>query len=291
MNELNSKNRLSKGSLLTILIVINIIIILCISLDVMIIQNSLKLEINGIIINIIHTIIIMILSSFLIKSIYKDCHREQNTHSMLLITLIIIYIICSIFYILICLESATYSEKPIIYLYPTEETEVSVKLLKNNNITSSYPKYIDGWNVIAKPNGDLTYIENGKELYSLYYECEDKYEYKVEKDGFIVKGENSAQFLEEKLAILGLTEREAEEFIIYWLPKLESNNYNYIRFATQAEINENMPIEITPEPDTFIRIIMTYKPLTEAIEVEEQHLEKNERKGYVAVEWGGSEIK
>ena len=41
---------------------------------------------------------------------------------------------------------------------------------------------------------------------------------------------------EEKLAILGLNEREAEEFIIYWLPKLESNKYNYIRFATEEEI-------------------------------------------------------
>ena len=34
--------------------------------------------------------------------------------------------------------------------------------------------------------------------------------------------------LEEKLAILGLTERESEEFIVYWLPKLEKNKYNYI---------------------------------------------------------------
>ena len=57
-------------------------------------------------------------------------------------------------------------------------------------------------------------------------------EFKVEKEGFIVKGEDTAKFLEEKLEILGLNEREAEEFIIYWLPKLEANKYNYIRFAS-----------------------------------------------------------
>ena len=57
------------------------------------------------------------------------------------------------------------------------------------------------------------------------------------------------------------------------------------------EIEENMPLEITPKPDTLIRIIMTYKPLKEQIEVKEQKLETLERKGFVAVEWGGSEIK
>ena len=40
-------------------------------------------------------------------------------------------------------------DKPIIYLYPTEETGVSVKLLKSENLTCSYPKYQDGWNVLA----------------------------------------------------------------------------------------------------------------------------------------------
>ena len=46
------------------------------------------------------------------------------------------------------------------------------------------------------------------------------------------------KFLEEKLGILGLTEREAEEFIVYWLPLMEKNKYNYIRFETLEEINE-----------------------------------------------------
>ncbi len=39
--------------------------------------------------------------------------------------------------------------------------------------------------------------------------------------------------MEEKLEVLGFYEREEEEFIIYWLPKLEANKYNYIRFASE----------------------------------------------------------
>ena len=182
-------------------------------------------------------------------------------------------------------------DKPIIYLYPEEETEISVKLNNKDNITCSYPKYIDGWNVVAKPNGDLTYVEDGKKLYSLYYESENEKNYKVEEDGFVVKGEDTAEFLEEKLEILGLNYKEKEEFIVYWLPKLEANKYNYIRFATMDEINQNMKLEFSKKPDTLIRVLMTYKGLDKEIEVKEQKLETPERKGFVAVEWGGSEIK
>lgn len=182
-------------------------------------------------------------------------------------------------------------DKPIIYLYPTEETQVNVQLGNKEQITCSYPKYTIGWNVIAQPNGDLKDIDTNKNLYSLYYESDNVVEFKVEKDGFVVKGEDSAEFLEEKLKILGLTDREAEEFIIYWLPKLEANKYNYIRFATREEIDANMPLTIKPEPDTTIRVLMEYKGLENSIKVEEQSLETPGRKGFVAVEWGGTEIK
>lgn len=182
-------------------------------------------------------------------------------------------------------------DKPIIYLYPQDEINISVKLGNPEKITCSYPKYTTGWNVQAKPNGDLIDLDTNKELYSLYYESESNYSFKVEKDGFVVKAENIAEFLEEKLSILGLTDREREEFIIYWLPKLEANNYNYIRFATVDEINENMSLEITPKPQTLIRILMIFKGLENPIIVDEQVLTPVERKGFVAVEWGGAEIK
>lgn len=180
--------------------------------------------------------------------------------------------------------------KPVIYLYPTEETEISVELKNKDKITCSYPKYTEGWKVLAKPNGDLTDLETGKNLYSLYYESEDTNNYKMENEGFVVNGEESAKFLEEKLAILGLNEKEAEEFIIYWLPKLEANKYNYIRFATVEEIESNMQLEITPKPDTSIRILMTFKGLEQPNQVKEQKLKKAERSGYTVVEWAGTEI-
>ena len=180
--------------------------------------------------------------------------------------------------------------KPIIYIYPEEEIELTVKLGKKENITCSYPKYEDGWRVIAKPDGTLIDVTTQRELYALYWEGIHS-EKIVEDEGFIVKGEETIEFLEEKLKILGLNAREAEEFIIYWLPKLEANKYNYIRFATQEEIDKNMPLEISEEPDTIIRVLMQYKGLEEPIKIKEQRLEEQKREGFTVVEWGGTEIK
>lgn len=183
--------------------------------------------------------------------------------------------------------------KPIIYLYPENEIQINVKLGYPELATCVYPEYDlkSGWNVLAKPNGDLIDFNTNRNLYALYYESKNKKEYNVTDEGFVVKREDTVKFLEEKLAILGLNDREAEEFIIYWLLKLQENEYNYIRFASMDEINENMPLEFSQQPDTLIRILMTYKGLNAPIQVKEQNLEKIERKGFIAVEWGGSEIK
>ena len=181
-------------------------------------------------------------------------------------------------------------KKPIIYLYPQAETEVTVKVGNPQNLTHTYPKYENEWKVLAKPNGDLKDLKTERNLYALYWEGINTVKPNM-NEGFIVKGEDTIGFLEEKLEILGLNEREAEEFIVYWLPKLESNKYNFIRFQTEKEINNNMPLEITPKPDTVIRIVMEFKGLEEPIQIQEQKLSTPQRTGFTVVEWGGTEIK
>ena len=52
-----------------------------------------------------------------------------------------------------------------------------------------------------------------------------------------------------------------------------------------------MPLEITPNPDNIIRILMTFKGLDNPIEVKEQELQSLVRDGFTVVEWGGLEIK
>ena len=180
-------------------------------------------------------------------------------------------------------------EKPIIYLYPEEKMAVHVTLSKPEQIICDYPEYNDGWNVVADPDGNLKDTQTGKDLYCLYYEAKTP-KTNVEKDGFVVKSADVADFLDEKLEILGLNDKERNEFIIYWLPRLEQSNYVYIRFLTKDDIDAYQELNVEPFPDTVIRVMMSYKGFDEPIEVKEQMLDPVERAGFTVVEWGGIEM-
>ncbi len=177
------------------------------------------------------------------------------------------------------------AKKPIIYLYPEETTNVNIKMLNEKDLLTTYPKYKNGWNVTVDKNGKITY--QNKEYYALYYESNIK-NISMHKDGFVVSGKDVSNFLEEKLELLGLNYKEREEFIVYWLPILEKNKYNYIYFETN--LDELIPMSIEPKPNTEIRILMEYKPLNNKIKVPEQKLSKVTRSGFTLVEWGGTLI-
>lgn len=177
--------------------------------------------------------------------------------------------------------------KPVIYLYPEEETEVAVKLLLDGQLTCTYPAYKDGWQVTAAPDGTLT-DKQGQTYNYLYWEGEIEAQWDMTR-GFCVKGEDTAAFLEESLEKLGLTRKEANEFIVYWLPLMEKNPYNIISFQTTA-YTDAAGLEVTPAPDTVIRVFMTFKAAEGMIRILPQKLTAPERTGFTVVEWGGTEV-
>ena len=63
------------------------------------------------------------------------------------------WLLCLILLIGLLPGCSQMDEKPVIYLYPEEETEVTVKLDYNGTLTSTYPAYGDGWTVTAQPDG------------------------------------------------------------------------------------------------------------------------------------------
>ena len=178
--------------------------------------------------------------------------------------------------------------KPVIYLYPEETTEVTVKLDVTGSLTAVYPTYENGWHVTAAPDGTLT-DEIGRTYYCLYWEAESDVEYDFSQ-GFCVPGADTAAFLEDTLAQLGLTDREANEFIIYWLPLMQENPYNLISFQTEA-YESHAKLSVDPAPDTLIRVFMAWQGLDAPVDIPAQTLTAPARTGFTVVEWGGSEVK
>lgn len=181
-----------------------------------------------------------------------------------------------------------YAKKPALYLYPEQQMDVRVKLDYKGELTCTYPTYEDGWEVTANPDGTLVDKRDGKEYSYLYWEGRSNQRYDLSK-GFVVKGKDTAAFLRQKLSYLGLSPREYNEFIVYWLPQMQENPYNLITFQQEA-YTEQAPLTITPAPDSMLRVFMAYQPLEKPVEIPEQTLQPFERTGFAVVEWGGCEI-
>ena len=178
--------------------------------------------------------------------------------------------------------------KPVIYLYPEEATEVSVKLEPAGELTCTYPSYGNGWQVTAMPDGTLVDAK-GQTYNYLYWEGTTDAVWDMSK-GFCVKGSDTAAFLEESLEKLGLTRKEANEFIVYWLPLMEQNPYNIISFQTEV-YEAAAKLQVTPAPDTLIRVFMTWQATECYVNLQAQELTAPSREGFTVIEWGGTEIK
>ena len=181
------------------------------------------------------------------------------------------------------------SAKPVIYLYPEEETEITVTLDYAGELTCVYPAMDDSssWTVTAAPDGTLTDAQ-GQTYNYLYWEGVTHADYDF-SSGFCVAGADTAAFLEDALAQLGLTRREANEFIVYWLPHMEGNAYNLIAFQTSS-YTDHARLTADPAPDTVLRVFMAWKPLDRSVELPPQTLAAPVRTGFTLVEWGGAEI-
>ena len=177
--------------------------------------------------------------------------------------------------------------KPILYLYPTEQTNVKITFEHPDLLKTTYPKYNKEWNVTVKEDGTIT-DNNGRTYYALYWD--EKQKNKVDfKYGYYVTKENAIKFLEQKLFEIGLTEREANEFIMYWLPKLEDNKKSLVYFELTDEKEKYNKINIEPKPDSLLRLTIHIKKVNKETKIKEQKIKPFEREGFTVVEWGGVE--
>lgn len=175
--------------------------------------------------------------------------------------------------------------KPVLYLYPEKETKVTITFAHPENLTTTYPKYTNNWTVYANKNGDLRDLNNNY-YYALYWE--ENLNHRVSfNEGFYVTKNNAINFLEEKLSILGFNDKERNEFIMYWLPILEKNEKSLVYFELTNERDSYSKLNITPKPDSMLRVAIHVKKVNNYVNIKEQTLKTFDRNGFSVVEWGG----
>lgn len=176
--------------------------------------------------------------------------------------------------------------KPAIYLYPEEKTEVSVKVDLAGDFLKTIPEHGDKWKVTAEPSGKIVNKKDNKEYPYLFWEG-PLASHKRPNKGFVVKKSDIHSFLSKTLRKIGLSKQEIFDFQEFWEPKMKEAPYYFITFSFNEDLEKLAPLEITPKPDTVIRVLMDYIPLEEFQEVAKLEIPINKREGFTLVEWGG----
>ncbi|MFZ2206740.1 MAG: hypothetical protein WA061_01170 [Microgenomates group bacterium] len=205
--------------------------------------------------------------------------------------------------------------KPVVYLYPEKPTNIHLSFTTPISLDTNIPAYKNGWFVQAAPNGTLT------DLQPQYTDCDEiditkfgsEYALNACKDnsypyiywsgkslthsyptidgGWVISKNQISLFLSDKLAQMGLNEKEIRDMTEYWVPEMNKKNTPYYRisFIQTKEMNDFIPMDVNPKPDSIIRVFLDYKALnTKPIqELKPQNLVRFERKGFTLVEWGG----
>ena len=192
--------------------------------------------------------------------------------------------------------------KPVLYLYPEQERTMTVTLDLKGTLDTVYPApervtSVDGrtrasWTVGAARDGTLT-ATSGRTYPSIFWDATMAL---PEPDaGFVVSRDDAVAFLEDKLAQLGLNEREAADFITYWAPRMRAHDYTFVSFDASAYTRRAAYSFADTDgeavtPDTFIRVFMSIREADASTVAEPQILTPPPpRSGFTAVEWGGTE--
>ena len=193
-------------------------------------------------------------------------------------------------------------EKPVVYVYPEEEQGLTMTIDVKGTLDMVYPaperqvQTEEGtrasWTISAAPDGTLT-DASGRTYPSLFWD--GPVSLTSPEQGFVVAREDAVPFLEEKLAQLGLSDKEAADFITYWAPRIRANEYTFVSFDASSyaqQVTYSFADEAGKQvvPDTFIRVFMTMRKAEASTVVTPQNFASTPtRSGFTVVEWGGTE--
>ncbi|MBU1976148.1 MAG: hypothetical protein KKG59_07130 [Nanoarchaeota archaeon] len=235
-------------------------------------------------------LVLSVIVSYVIGFIMDSLHSSLETphHKKIFVVLKAVIAGFSILGLFALFAAAALStvaiKKPAIYLYPTTDSVIDVKLEVNGRITQDIPKYNCGWRVFASKQGIIK--ENTAQFDYLFYEAELK-NIELPNNGWIVEYSDLENWFDTRLPKLGLNEKELYQFKEYWMQELKPAKYYEIRLLSKEFLVNNMNLVIDPKPDTLIRLNFYFKPLDKPHELKEPIIVSPKREGFVVVEWGG----
>lgn len=177
--------------------------------------------------------------------------------------------------------------KPVIYLYPETITESTVSLNFNGSLTETWPEYGSGWQVSAHPDGTLFNKVDGKRHRYLFYEGTWNAPTEITQ-GFCASREDLPVLLEKKLLAAGMSDLEINDCITFWMGVWNKSPFWSVQILTDMQVDIMSTIQIEPKPETFVRVFLLMQPSATMLAVPEQEIILTTRKGYTAVEWGGT---
>ena len=181
------------------------------------------------------------------------------------------------------------AKKPVIYLYPEQTQDVAVQVHFKGALTKTIPAYNEGWKVSASPDGLITNYADGRQYPYLFWEGDTYKQDWNMKEGFVVSAGDSRPFLERVLPEMGSSAKEYNEFVDFWVPVLQKNEYNLVHFAGR-EYEDLATLEVSPKPDAVLRVFMVFRATGKDTRVVAQHFDGFVRKGFTVVEWGGMQL-
>jgi hypothetical protein len=193
----------------------------------------------------------------------------------------------------ICFRSAVImliEDKPVIYVYPTHTESVHINLDLKGKLGFTYPTYDEGWNFVADPDGTI-HMKDKKYSY-LFWEgaTEIDNDEMNWNDGFVVSKDSLVPFFEEKLTAMGLNAKEKDDYITYWVPRMQVNEKNYVHFLFNEDYDEYATMNVRPKPDNLFQVFMLWSKAATDMQPDAQTIPTFQREGFTVVEWGGGEI-
>ena len=141
-------------------------------------------------------------------------------------------------------------EKPVVYVYPEEEQGLTMTIDVKGTLDMVYPaperqvQTEEGtrasWTISAAPDGTLT-DASGRSYPYVFWEGPVRQD--TPERGFIVAREDAVPFLEEKLGQLGLSDKEAADFITFWAPRIRSNESPTASASLSVILGSAHPLE------------------------------------------------